>query len=470
MHFVNILIILNSITFLNSKNIILPFNKLTIGDLDGLTTINDIINYNIYTNISIGTPPQNVVHFIDPTDHCFQFMKKILTYGNNKFSPFLSQYENLTNFWFEEKKSSTFFKNDTTGFCTDIYYFNNLNNETVKASNIKYIIKETHKNDAYKCGVIGLHYPLKTDFKLNDKETFFINELKENGLITEYNFFILYDDKENIFNFTNDNNYGALIVGDSPHILNPEKYKKEDLVSNKATDWSIVINQVTFDSSKGDFIQKDIDMQISIISGFIKGTTSYRLKIEEVFFNELIEKKLCKMDVFQENVYLTDYFVFSCENDFQVQYNIKSFPILYFKLENDLEFIFTYNDLFKVINDRLYFMIIFKVEAVLAFRPKWVMGEIFLRKYLTLFNYEAREISFYKSNVERINIETEKNASNYSLLKIICGIIIGILIIYIAFLLFRKYIKSKKVIADDVENLDNENENKDDVLLSEKKD
>ena len=138
-------------------------------------------------------------------------------------------------------------------------------------------------------------------------------------------------------------------------------------------------------------------------------------------------------------------------------------------MENDLEFIFTYNDLFKVINDRLYFMIIFKVEAVLAFRPKWVMGEIFLRKYLTLFNYEAREISFYKSNVERINIETEKNASNYSLLKIICGIIIGILIIYIAFLLFRKYIKSKKVIADDVENLENKNENKDDVLLSEKK-
>ena len=137
-------------------------------------------------------------------------------------------------------------------------------------------------------------------------------------------------------------------------------------------------------------------------------------------------------------------------------------------MENNLEFIFTYNDLFKVINDRLYFMIIFKVEAVLAFSPKWVMGELFLRKYLTLFNYETREISFYKSNVEEINIETKKNASNYSLLKIFCGIIIAIIIIYIAFLLFRKYIKSKKVIADDLENIDNKNENEDDVLLSKK--
>ena len=173
------------------------------------------------------------------------------------------------------------------------------------------------------------------------------------------------------------------------------------------------------------------------------------------------------MEVFQENVYLTSYYVFSCENSFEVQYKIKSFPSLYFNLENNLEFIFTYNDLFKEINNRLYFMIIFKIEAILNFSPKWVMGEIFLRKYLTLFNYETREISFYKSIVEEINMETKKNATDYTVLKIICGIIIGLLIIYFAFLLFRKYMKSKKVDAEDLENIDsnkNENGNKDDLL------
>ena len=120
MLFINILLIINSISFLNSKNIILPFNKLTIGNFNGLKTIDNLINYNLYTNISIGTPPQNIAHFIDPTDYSFHFQKKLLTYGNNKFSPFLRQYENLTNFWFQEKKSSTFFRNDSTGFCTDI--------------------------------------------------------------------------------------------------------------------------------------------------------------------------------------------------------------------------------------------------------------------------------------------------------------------------------------------------------------
>ena len=201
-------------------------------------------------------------------------------------------------------------------------------------------------------------------------------------------------------------------------------------------------------------------MEISINSGLIKGTTSDRLKIEEVFFKELIEKKLCKMDVFQENLYLTDYFVFSCENNLEVQNCIKSFPILYFKMKNNLEFIFTYKDLFKEIDDRLFFMIIFKVGDILTPTPKWVMGEIFLRKYLTLFNYETREIAFYKSKVKGINTETKKNSSNHILLKIFCVIIIGIIVIYISFLLFRKYIKSKKVIADNVENLNSNNNKK----------
>ena len=472
MIYIYIIIIINLIDFLNSKNIILPFYKLTVGDFSGLKTIDDLINYNIITNISMGTPPQEVAHFIDPTSHNFNFQKKLVTFGNNKFNPFLSQYENLTNFWFQEKQSSTFVENNITGFYSDIYYFNNLNNETIKASNIKYNIIETHKKDEYRCGIIGLNNPSNLDFKLNEKESFFINELKESGLITEYTFFILYEDTNNIFNYNNDNNaYGAIIIGDSPHILNPDKFKKEDLIVNQGKDWSISINNVAFYSPKGDFTQVKIDMQISFISGFIKGTTSYRIKIEEIFFNELIIKNLCKMDVIQENVYLTSYYVFSCENSFEVQYNIKSFPTLYFNLDNNLEFVFSYNDLFKEINNRLYFMIIFKVEAVLNFSPKWVMGEIFLRKYLTLFNYETREISFYKSKVEEINSETLKNAMDYTVLKIICGIILGLILIYIAFLLFRKYIKSKKVAADDLENIDSINKekgNKNEVLLSNK--
>ena len=462
-------------TIIYCKNIFLPFDKLTIGNFNGLKNIDDLINYNIYTNISIGTPSQIVAHFIDPTDYSFHFQKKILTYGNYKFSPFLSKYENISNFWFQEKKSSTFSRNDTTGFCTDIYYFNNLKKEKIETSNLKFTILDTHLRDAYKCGIIGLNNPIKFDFKLNKNEAFFIHELKENGLISEYIFSIFYNEKNTLFDIKNDKYYGNIIIGESPHVFSPEEYKKEDLVAYQSNDWSIITNSVYFKSSKFDFVLERIEMQISFISGFIKGTESYRLQIEDIFFNELIKKNLCKVEIFKENIYLTDFFVFSCENNYKVEDYIKSFPNLYFELPNNLEFIFTYNDLFQLHNDRFYFMIIFKIEAILAFSPKWIMGENFLRKYLTLFNYETREISFYRNQVEKANMETLNicyyDFSMIKKIKILFGIILGLIIILISFLLYRKNVKKRKISAKELENkpsFDDKKGNKSEILLSEK--
>jgi cbb3-type cytochrome oxidase subunit 3 len=466
-----IYIILQIFTFLNCKNIVLPFDKITIGIFNSLKSLDDLINYNIYTNVTIGTPPQTVAHFIDPTEYSFNFKKKILTFGNNKFSPFLSKYENFSNFWFKEEKSSTFYKNETNGFCTDIFYFNNLNEEKITALNLKYTVPETHLRDVHKCGIIGLHTPDNLDFKSNLKETYFIHELRQNGFIDEYTFSIFYDEKYTLFDNKNDTNYGNIVIGESPHVFSPDKYNKEDLVTYKASDWSILMNSVKFNSSKGDYLKEKIDMQISINSGFIKGTEAYRLKIEEVFFNELIKKNLCIVEVMKENIYLTDFFVFSCQNTYEVDDYIKSFPSLYFELPNDLKFVFTYKDLFKLFNDRLYFMIIFKIEAILAFSPKWIMGEPFLRKYLTLFNYETREISFYRNQVELTNKGSLKKLTyDFSLfkkLKIIGGIIFALIIIVVLFLIYRKKLRSRKINAAELEN-DEKDGNQNEVLLEDK--
>ena len=172
---IGIIILTNYFIFFHCKNIVLPFNKITIENFSGQKSIEDLISFNIFTNISIGTPPQIVAHFIDQTDYYFRFQKRLITYGNNKFSKFLKQYESLSNFWFEENKSSTFKRNDSTGFCSDIYYFNNINNEKIKTKNIKYNILETHITDKYKCGIIGINNPNNLDFKLNKKEIYFLN-------------------------------------------------------------------------------------------------------------------------------------------------------------------------------------------------------------------------------------------------------------------------------------------------------
>jgi len=452
---ISIIVLINNFYFFSCKNIVLPFNKMTIENFSGIKSIEDLISFNIYTNISMGTPPQKVAHFIDQTDHSFQFKKKLLTYGNNKFSPFLRQYESLSNFWLDEGKSSTFKREEETGFCTDIYYFNTLSKETIETTKIQYTVLETHISDKYKCGVIGLNNPSKFDFKLNKKENFFIYELKKNELISEFTFTILYEENNSLLNYKNDINFGTIIIGESPHIFNPDKYKKEDQFTYQMDDWSISSNKVKFNSSKGDYFQDNVEIQFNTISGLLRGTESYKLKIEEIFFSELIKKKLCQVEISIDNIYLSDYHVFSCENNNEMKNYIKSFPILYFELQNDIKFMFTYDELFKVYNERLYFMVIFRVESYTAFKPRWVMGELFLRKYLATFNYETKEISFYKNQVEQANKNASIISSNgLGLIKIIknfAEIFIGIILFYGIFLLYKNYRKSNKIVSNELE-------------------
>ena len=125
------IIFINIIFYSYLNNIILPFKKITIEDFNGRKTIEDFITYNIYTNISMGSPPQIVAHFLDQTDFTFHFKKRLLSYNYSNFSKFLGDYNHLTNFWFNNKKSSTFIVNETDNFCSDVFYFYTLNNTNI---------------------------------------------------------------------------------------------------------------------------------------------------------------------------------------------------------------------------------------------------------------------------------------------------------------------------------------------------
>jgi hypothetical protein len=153
---------------------------------------------------------------------------------------------------------------------------------------MQYTVVDTHITDKYKCGVIGLNNPSKFDFKLNEKENFFIHGLKTNELISEYTYTILYEENNSLLNYKNDINFGTIIIGESPHIFSSDKYKKEDQFTYQMDDWSIPNNKVKFNSPKGEYFQNDIEIQFNTISGLLRGTESYKLKIEEIFFSELL--------------------------------------------------------------------------------------------------------------------------------------------------------------------------------------
>ena len=110
-------------------------------------------------------------------------------------------------------------------------------------------------------------------------------------------------------------------------------------------------------------------------------------------------------------------------------------------------------------------MIIFKIEKYSTYIPRWVVGEIFLRKYLTTFNYDSKMIIFYRNQVNEANIKSEnvneskeskKDKSLSINIRTIIEILMGIILIIIFYLLVKKCRNSKKNFAKELKDSDYE--------------
>ena len=474
MSFINIIHFI--ILFYNyyGKNIVLPLKKISIENFNGKgKTINDLLSFLIFTNITMGTPPKPCAHIIEQNQDIFLYKRFQLSYNLKKYDKDLEQkIINTTNFLYISENSTSF--NLIDGYYmiySDIFYFQNLNNNQTKIE-LKFNIYSPQNK--YKCGIISLKNPVYPYFGL---EMYFINEIKEKDLISEYYFTIIYNENNSLFNYNDDLNLGIIIIGESPHAFNPDKYKKDEEIINNGNEFTLFINQMKFNTSKFNYSEENFKVELSFTSGFIKGSSSFRDEIRKIFFEELFKKNLCSEEYLEENLYIATHRVYSCNNTKEVQEQIKLFPTLYFEIkQNNLSFIFTYKELFSLFNERIYFLINFKDGNY----TDWKMGDIFLRKYLTSFNYDAKTISFYRNQVDEINSKSKvpdyienKNASKVEIgkiIRIIIEIIMGIIIIVISVLLYKKYKSSRKKRAnelDDDENYDYTPKEKTEPILTE---
>ena len=275
-----------------------------------------------------------------------------------------------------------------------------------------------------------------------------------------------YNLEDNFIYFNEDYNkvLGNLILGDSPHQFNPDKYKEEDQIKINGN-FAFDINEIKFKSKISNYTKDNVRVFIKFNSEFIIGSVTFRDEVDRIFFNEMISNYLCRVDSIQEHIYLSKDSVYSCENNEIVKEKIKKFPTLYFEIkEYNLKFLFNYK-----FNNRLYFLIIFKSSV-------WEFGELFLRKYTTSFNYDGNFISFYKQQVDEINKKTdiidpelkpseepsndpfEKNEENIKKnnIRIIVEIIMGIIILITAVIIVIFIIRWKKARKKRADELDDE--------------
>lgn len=462
--FFDILVILIKQSLINTKNIILNINRVSFENFIGENKVDDFINYDLFTEIEVGTPPQKVTHFIDSNDRIFQFKKTEIRYNSNKFNNSVSKFFENRFFLFNSSKSSSYI-----GSFSDNFIFDTNENEKIEVKKLNFTIYLNNRNDENKYGIIGLQTMSENQGNSFFQELYsFINQLKKLNIISDYSFCFLYNNNKNIFE--SGINLGKIIIGENPMNSNSNndinnKDEEIKIYSSSKDIWSIKADEIKFDN----YIENNIQLNFDFNSKFIKGSKDFNAKIKKIFFDELIENNLCKIETISENKYIFNYEIYSCYDNIITREKIKKFPKLNFinKSTNTI-FSFDYTDLFQIFpnKDILYFMVIFSSDKYTFLTDTWLIGEIFLKKYRANFNLESKTVTYYKNQIYKIdeNLEKSGNKKTNNILRIIIEVMMGVIIIFCFYLLYRKYKKSRKLLANELEDnnyayISNENKN-----------
>ena len=403
--------------------------------------------------------------------------KQLNTYINLKNSKFSLQkcnknkYYSLINNHYKPSDSSTFSQiennigNDLFNFIGDTSNYSKIINiGKKKGEGLNFYFNKDNEDTL--CGELGLN--IEKDF---DK-TNIISQLKEKNYIQKYVWTLLYQTEES----------GIIILGNEPHFYNNQtflmsQYSSVYAIPNQSskTGWSFKFDDIFFYNNNKDKIslsQNKVDF--SVDKGIIIGTDEYKKKIDELFFNNLFNKKICYTETRtfkdEENKTEEKYYIYYCSSTLFTSKNedspsndtfFNSFPTLnlYFQQIN-MTFTLDKNDLFIKKFDRIYFLVIFKKSD--TENNMWDFGEPFFYKTKNnpyIFDQDAKKFGFYNFNLPKIpNDEYMKSTnqkdlnngnSNNALIYIII-IIVVIILVALAYYLGKKFNEIRKKRANEL--------------------
>ena len=457
---------------------VLPFETININD-EKIKNINYhslLIQNELYVNLTIGSPKQDFKSLLKMEKYGFLIYEEALNYNLS------TSYEKV-----EEDLKIGWLNNYISLPSKDNFYLPSFNSYkefynfiSIKQKDKKYNIIKTKKavflriqhkpgesdyfnNKYYKYGIIGLKYNYKSyynspEFVVSLKD---INEIKTNSFSLKF--------ENNLKNgFPTNNNKGYFIVGEDLTDEELERkeinYAKCQVIGGEMT-WNLRFENIRIKNNninKNIIEYKEQNKSTEIIANYpyLIGTNEYFKYINESFFNELVEKKLCNLIKDQK------YYSYICDSkskDFMDYLNNK-FPDLIFEhkelgnnftlTKNDL---FTYNS-FNDLDTNLYFLIINHMDIVDSFNTTWVLGIPFLKKYRLSFNYHKKKIGYYKNDEKIIDNkeknEEEKNNYNFFENKVfkVLSIVVLIIIVFILGMLFQKLLqKTRKKKANELD-------------------
>ena len=273
----------------------------------------------------------------------------------------------------------------------------------------------------------------------------FITQMKNNNIINKKVFFIKYNDN---------NENGEIVFGTFPHEIKDkycESCEEEDFIEGDNTYtsdfqiiWALKGNIYYGEKLLFNYLSS-IDFELNL--GFIIGSYSYKKEMMNSFFNDKISEGECfTQEIYQQKRALDVYY---CKKNVDIT-KIEKLIIVIDKIKYKIEF--SYNDLFTLNGDYLYFNVLFTQDED-EFKNDFILGKPVFKKYPLVFRFLTRneKIGFYNnfsySKKESIdnNIDKEKSGggTKLSIILIVIGIIIICLLSYIIFRYYKKPRKTK---------------------------
>ena len=293
------------------------------------------------------------------------------------------------------------------------------------------------------CGEIG------TDISTYKNNKDFISKMKKilNKGVQNFAFHYSLDKKDE----------GIFVFGEMPHNYFKNKYNENELITfySNAYNFEIKLDTITLDGKEYFSNNQDdsnyydfINIAFSPDTEGIEFDKFFLNVLLEIYFNEYIEKKICKID----KIGLIT--IIYCYGDKFGKKDIKNFPkIVFSKFKFNFNISFENEELFYY-KDNKYFC---KIYHILGESKKFTFGRIFLKKYLPIFNAEENKIYFYNRIIGKDGKESflEKYQKIIIISFIFLLIIVFILRILIGKMIFKERQKHSNKLDDKYEYQEN---------------
>ena len=437
--------IISTSTSVQKKYISIPFS-IKAPDNNLIFNAQSFIEKYFYKNIildfSIGENPQITNGIINKDLSCFELIEeKNISFDKNSlkfFSPRKSTSVKLR----KEVIKISYQPDEYMALGSDFFSFNEKNN-------MSFLFKHVKNEDEINFDEIkNNNYIVKIGMILPSREMKcpqFFHDVKKVANLSKY---II------SFEFDENNNKGNLIFGDELFNYKNTKYFESQYIGS----YSSQNHQIYFNEAKMILNSDNTNINISQGTnsifdynlGFIIGLDNYKKIIELHFFDDLLNKKICSYD----NVHFnnTNFIVYSC-NEGNFESKIKSFPKLIFVSKNfEYNFELTYADLFTKINNKYYFLVIFKEKSE---KNTWIFGQPFYKKYQFTINLDQNWVGFYNPNKEKIIPQKQESSTSGMSKTSKVLLIVGLVILFIGisvgmFFLGRKLKNDRKRRANEL--------------------